>query len=194
MALVVSTIPKPEDYYAPDPSISQKIRPEVDSDGNPLKIPVIPFARSGKQNVVVHDYNGGAVAQTLDARALFGGSIIVQNSNAAVNLALPTLVNYKQALSHCLPNFTAVQRTAAVVGASNYPGSQEFYSEFEVRNVTANTATITVNGEGAPTITVSAASTAANRMTVPANTIGRFRVSCNNLAGTGAAFFVDRIA
>lgn len=192
MAFVISSIPKPEDYRSYDPSVSQKTRPEVDTDGNPLAITVLPYAFSGRDNITTVDYNAGAVAQTMDARGIFGGAFYVQNAGGAANLALPTLVNFKQALGHCLPNFTAVQRTAAVVGGQNYPGSQEFYVEFEVRNSTASAITVVINGDGL--ITVATTSTAAARMTVAANLIGRFRISCNNLAGTGAAFFVDRVA
>jgi hypothetical protein len=186
---VNTTIPLPETYQKPDPSVNRRM--ELDAQGCPMEILPYTYSFSGRHLVSTYDYNAGTTAQTLDARALFAGDVIVQNVSGAANITLPTLANYKLAAGQRVPVMTAVQRTAVTVGGSNYPGSEEWYSEFQIRNVTASAITLVVNGDNLITF---GAATGAARQAVAATTVGTFRIYCNNVAGTGAAYFCDRIA
>lgn len=188
----IDGIRTPFDYYAPDPSISQKVRMEIDKEGRPCNIQQEFCAEAGKRLVTTVDFNNLAVTQTLSAAAIFGGVIYVQNANANVTLTLPTLVNFKTAAGQTIGDMTGLQRTAATVPGQNLPGSEEMFVRFQVRNATAGTATIAANGDGL--ITASAASTIANALVVAANSTKTYEIVSNNLAGTGVAFFINLIS
>ena len=188
----IDGIRTPFDYYAIDPSISAKVRLEVDKENMPCNIFPMYCAPSGKRLVTVVDFNALAVTQTLDARAIFGGVIYVQNNNAPVTLTLPTLVNFKTYAGQSIGTMTGLQRTAATVPGQNFPGDEEFYVQFQVRNATANAVTIAANGDGL--IVASAASTAANSLVIAANSTKTYEIVANNIAGTGVAFFINYLA
>jgi len=187
----IDGIRTPLDYYAPDPSISQKVRVEFDTQSRPINIQQLVFAEAGKRLVTVMDFNELAVTQTIDARAIFGGAIYVQNNNAAVQLTLPTLVSFKTYAGQSIGDMTGLQRTVATVPGSNWPGDEEMYVRFQVRNATANAVTLAANGDGL--IVASAASTAAGSLVVAANSTKTYEIVSNNIAGTGVAFFINLV-
>jgi hypothetical protein len=190
MSVVVKTIRCPDDYYAFDPSITQKRQVERDRNNFPCNIEPEYGSRCGKILLLTMDYDGGVVAQTLDARGMFYGGYFIQNVGGAYNITLPSLVDFKEVAGQHIGNMTGLQRTAVTVGGSNWPGTEEIFVEFQIRNSTAAIGTVVLNADGLITVSPNTLAAALN---VAADTTATFRIYANNLAGTGVAFFIDRV-